>query len=110
MKESVQVRNELDSLVYQCEKQVSDLGDKAPDDLKNKIDGMLSDAKVLDDQSSSPAVLKEAKQKLEKGFEEIAKQAHKQELDPLTLQLKLRHNPAIAKNQRRTTLLTLISK
>ena len=76
MKESVQVRNELDSLVYQCEKQVSDLGDKAPDDLKNKIDGMLSDAKkVLDDQSSSPAVLKEAKQKLEKGFEEIAKQA-----------------------------------
>ena len=37
---------------------------------------MLSDAKkVLDDQSSSPAVLKEAKQKLEKGFEEIAKQA-----------------------------------
>ena len=75
-KESVQVRNELDSLVYQCEKQVSDLGDKAPDDLKNKIDGMLSDAKkVLDDQSSSPAALKEAKQNLEKGFEEIAKQA-----------------------------------
>jgi molecular chaperone DnaK len=75
-KESVQVRNELDSLVYQCEKQISDLGDKAPDDLKNKIDGMLSDAKkVLDDQSSSSAALKEAKQKLEKGFEEIAKQA-----------------------------------
>ncbi len=75
-KESVQVRNELDSLVYQCEKQITDLGDKAPDDLKNKIDGMLSDAKkVLDDQSSSPAALKDAKQKLEKGFEEIAKQA-----------------------------------
>jgi molecular chaperone DnaK len=75
-KESVQVRNELDSLVYQCEKQVSDLGDKAPDDLKTKIEGMLSDAKkVLDDQSSSPAALKDAKQKLEKGFEEIAKQA-----------------------------------
>jgi len=74
-KESVQVRNELDSLVYQCEKQVSDLGDKAPEDLKNNVDSMLSDAKkVLDDQSSTPAVLKEAKQKLEKGFEEIAKQ------------------------------------
>jgi len=74
-KESVQVRNELDSLVYQCEKQISDLGDKAPEDLKNNVDSMLSDAKkVLDDQSSTPAVLKEAKQKLEKGFEEIAKQ------------------------------------
>ena len=29
-KESVKTRNELDSLVYQCEKQLTDLGDKAP--------------------------------------------------------------------------------
>jgi len=75
-KDSVQVRNELDSLVYQCEKQLTDLGDKAPDDLKTKIGDMLADAKkVLDDQSSTPSSLKEAKQKLEKGFEELAKQA-----------------------------------
>lgn len=72
----MQVRNELDSLVYQCEKQLTDLGDKAPDDLKTKIGDMLADAKkVLDDQSSTPSSLKEAKQKLEKGFEELAKQA-----------------------------------
>src|SRR6056300_906075 len=75
-KDSVQVRNELDSLVYQCEIQLTDLGDKAPDDLKTKIGDMLADAKkVLDDQSSTPSSLKEAKQKLEKGFEELAKQA-----------------------------------
>ena len=75
-KESVQTRNELDSLVYQCEKQLSDLGDKAPEDLKSKIGDMLADAKkVLEDQSSSPSALKEAKEKLEKGFEELAKQA-----------------------------------
>jgi len=75
-KDSVQVRNELDSLVYQCEKQLTDLGDKAPDDLKTKIGDMLADAKkVLDDQSSTPSSLKEAKQNLEKGFEELAKQA-----------------------------------
>ncbi|MGA1100304.1 MAG: molecular chaperone DnaK [Opitutales bacterium] len=75
-KDSIQVRNELDSLVYQCEKQLTDLGDKAPDDLKTKIGDMLADAKkVLDDQSSTPSSLKEAKQKLEKGFEELAKQA-----------------------------------
>ena len=37
---------------------------------------MLSDAKkVLDEPSSTPSSLKEAKQKLEKGFEELAKQA-----------------------------------
>ena len=75
-KDSVQTRNELDSLVYQCDKQLSDLGEKAPDDLKKQIGGMLADAKkVLDDQSSTPAALKEAKQQLEKGFEELAKQA-----------------------------------
>jgi molecular chaperone DnaK len=75
-KDSVQVRNELDSLVYQCEKQLTDLGDQAPDELKTKIGDMLADAKkVLDDQSSTPSSLKEAKQKLEKGFEELAKQA-----------------------------------
>ncbi len=75
-KESVQTRNELDSLVYQCEKQLNDLGDKAPEDLKKKIEDMLSDSKkVLDDQSATPSDLKEAKQKLEKGFEELAKQA-----------------------------------
>ncbi len=75
-KESVQTRNELDSLVYQCEKQLNDLGDKAPEDLKKKIEDILSDSKkVLDDQSATPSDLKEAKQKLEKGFEELAKQA-----------------------------------
>ncbi len=77
-KDSVQTRNELDSLVYQCEKQLGDLGDKAPEDLKKQIGDMLTDAKkVLDDQSSTPSALKEAKQKLEKGFEELAKQAAK---------------------------------
>jgi molecular chaperone DnaK len=74
-KESVQTRNELDSLVYQCEKQLTDLGDKAPDDLKKKINDMLTDAKkVVENSSSSPSELKDAKQKLEKGFEELAKQ------------------------------------
>jgi len=75
-KECVQIRNELDSLVYQCEKQLTDLGDKAPDDLQKKINDMLSDAKkVVENSSASPSELKDAKQKLEKGFEELAKQA-----------------------------------
>ena len=75
-KESVQVRNELDSLVYQCEKQLTELGDKAPNDLKKNIEEMLGEAKkVLDEPSSSPADLKVAKDKLEKGFGELAQQA-----------------------------------
>ena len=75
-KEAVQTRNDLDSLVYQCEKQLTDLGDKATDELKKMTDDMLADAKkVLDDQSSTTSAIKEAKEKLEKGFEQLAKLA-----------------------------------
>ena len=75
-KEAVQTRNDLDSLVYQCEKQLTDLGDKATDELKKMTDDMLADAKkVLDDQTSTTSSIKEAKEKLEKGFEELAKLA-----------------------------------
>ena len=75
-KEAVQTRNDLDSLVYQCEKQLTDLGDKATDELKTMTDDMLADAKkVLDDQTSTTSSIKEAKEKLEKGFEELAKLA-----------------------------------
>jgi len=72
--ESVQSRNELDSLVYQCEKQVSDLGEQLPEELKKKIEDLLGDArKVLDDSSSSAEAINEAKEKLQKGFEELIK-------------------------------------
>ena len=73
-KEEVQIRNDLDSMVYQCEKQLADLGDQAPADLKGKVEGLLSDAKkVLENEGASLAELKEAKDSLQKSFEEIAK-------------------------------------
>jgi molecular chaperone DnaK len=73
-REQVQVRNDLDSMVYQCEKQLGDLGDQAPADLKGKVEGLLSDAKkVLENEGASLAELKEAKESLQKSFDEIAK-------------------------------------
>lgn len=73
-KEQVQVRNDLDSMVYQCEKQLEDLGDNAPGDVKAKVDNLLSDAKkVLEKEDASLAELKETKESLQKSFEEIAK-------------------------------------
>ncbi|MDG1138937.1 MAG: molecular chaperone DnaK [Opitutales bacterium] len=77
-KESIQVRNELDSMVYQSEKQLSDLNDKAPDDLKNKINELLEDVKkVLEKSDSTLAELNEAKEKMQKNFEELGKEAMK---------------------------------
>jgi molecular chaperone DnaK len=77
-KEQVQVRNELDSMVYQCEKQLSDLGDKAPQDLKSKVDGLLSDTKkVLEKTNATLSELNDAKDALQKSFEELGQEAMK---------------------------------
>ena len=77
-KEQVQVRNELDSMVYQSEKQLGDLGDKAPEELKNKINDLLSDSKkVLENSDSTLDDLKQAKDKLQKSFEELGQEVMK---------------------------------
>lgn len=77
-KEQVQVRNELDSMVYQCEKQLSDLGDKAPQDLKSKVDGLLADTKkVLEKTEATLSELNDAKDALQKSFEALGQEAMK---------------------------------
>ena len=77
-KEQVQVRNELETMVYQCEKQLGDLGDKAPADLKSKIESLLADSKkVLEDSSASNDDLKKARETLQKGFEELGQEVMK---------------------------------
>jgi molecular chaperone DnaK len=77
-KDQVQIRNELDSMVYQCEKQLSELGDKAPKDLKESIEGILGDSKkVLENANASLTELKEAKDKLQKTFEDLGQEAMK---------------------------------
>ena len=78
-KELVQVRNELDSMVYQSEKQLEELGEKAPADLKGKVDDLLSDAKkTLEKSDASLSELKSAKDSLQKSFEELGQEAYKQ--------------------------------
>ena len=77
-KEQVLVRNELDSMVYQCEKQLSDLGDKAPEELKSKVDALLSNTKkILEKTDVSLDELKDAKDSLQKSFEELGQEAMK---------------------------------
>ena len=77
-KEQVLVRNELDSMVYQCVKQLSDLGDKAPEELKSKVDALLSDTKkILEKTDVTLDELKDAKDSLQKSFEELGQEAMK---------------------------------
>lgn len=45
-KESIEVRNTADSLIYQTEKTVNELGDKVPDDMKSEIESATADLKT----------------------------------------------------------------
>jgi molecular chaperone DnaK len=42
-RERIDLKNQADSLAYQAEKQISELGDKVPADDKSKIEGLVKD-------------------------------------------------------------------
>jgi len=72
-KEKVEARNQLDSLVYQTEKQLGELGDKIPAEKKAGIEQKITAGKqVLENQDASGEELKGAAEDIQKAFEEIA--------------------------------------
>jgi molecular chaperone DnaK len=76
-KDQVVARNELDSMVYQGEKQLADLGDKVAADMKSTVEEAIGAAKkVLEDQAASTEDLKQAKDSLLKSLEVIGKQVY----------------------------------
>ncbi len=76
-KELVETRNELDTLTYQAEKQIADLGDKIPADKKGLLEDALGEAKkVLENQDASVDELKEAKNKLMEVLQSIGQQVY----------------------------------
>jgi len=76
-KELVEIRNELDTLVYQAEKQITDLGDKIPADKKGALEDALGEAKqVLENQAASADDLKTAKNKLMEVLQSIGQQVY----------------------------------
>ncbi len=76
-KDQVVARNELDSMVYQGEKQLTDLGDKVPADMKSTVEEAIASAKkVLEEQGASADILKQAKDSLLKSLEVIGKQVY----------------------------------
>lgn len=65
LKESVVARNELDNLVYQSEKQISELGDKIPAEKKTELEAAIAEAKtVLENKDANAAALNAPKEKI----------------------------------------------
>jgi L1 cell adhesion molecule like protein len=63
-REAVDVRNQADSMVYQTEKQLTELADKVPADVKEKVEGKLNDLKASL-QTEDIAAIKEAQEALQ---------------------------------------------
>ncbi len=76
-KEKIELRNNLDNLAYQCEKQLKELGDKLPQDSKKSIEESISDArKALE--SDDSATLKKAFDDLQAKFQKVSEELYKQ--------------------------------
>ena len=74
LKAKVEARNELDNLVYQSEKQISEQGDKIPNDKKTELETALVDGKkVLENQE---ATSKEDYESMKKLLEELQQELY----------------------------------
>ncbi|MCK5804775.1 MAG: molecular chaperone DnaK [Lentisphaeria bacterium] len=81
-KESVEVRNRADSMVYQTEKQLTENGDKIPDEVKNPVqDGIekLKKAIEAEDTAEMDAIMKDLESKMHAFAEEMYKNVQAQE-------------------------------
>ena len=76
-KEDVEARNNADSLAYQCEKQLKDLGDKVPGNLKADVEGLVT--KVRDAlKGTDTDAIKSATEALQAKFQEVSSELYKQ--------------------------------
>jgi molecular chaperone DnaK len=76
LREGAEARNSADTLAYQCEKQINDLGTKVPGHIKSDIDGLVS--KVRDAlRGSDTDEIRRAADTLQKRFQEVSEELYK---------------------------------
>ncbi|MDR2807270.1 MAG: molecular chaperone DnaK [Puniceicoccales bacterium] len=77
-KEKIGARNQLDSLLYQTEKQLKDMGDKLQASDKKKMEEAIAAAKkVLDNSNASTEEMKSTLEHLGKVFQDIGQEMYK---------------------------------
>lgn len=79
-KAAVEARNELDSIVYQADKQIKELGDKIPADKKTELEAAIAEGKsVLENQDADAEALKAPKEKINSIMQSFAEEIYKQQ-------------------------------
>jgi molecular chaperone DnaK len=76
-REKIDLKNQADSLAYQAEKQISDLGDKVSSDDKSKIDGLVKELRDAI-QAENFDQVKSKKEELEQALYQISSNIYQQ--------------------------------
>ncbi|MEY4300149.1 MAG: Chaperone protein DnaK, partial [Verrucomicrobiota bacterium] len=76
-KEGVEIRNNADSLAYQSEKQLQDLGEKVPGNLKKDVEDLVAKVREALKGSDTDAI-KSAADALQTKFQEVSSELYKQ--------------------------------
>ena len=76
-KESIETRNQADSLAYQCEKQLKDLGDKLPADKKTEVEAAIADVRKQLEGTDTDAI-KTSMETLQTKFQEVSTELYRQ--------------------------------
>jgi len=75
-KEAIEVRNNADSLAYQSEKQIKELGDKLPEDKKKEIEEAIGAVREAL-KGSDVAAIKSAHEALQTKFQSVSEEIYK---------------------------------
>ena len=82
-KELVEARNTADNMAYQAQKALEELGDKVPEDIKNKVDEKVAEVRsVLDNENSDAETIKRVTDELSKVVQQIGTSVYQQETPP----------------------------
>ncbi len=76
-KELIEAKNQGDSLAYQCEKQLKELGEKVPSDKKKQIDDAIA-ALRKSVEGSDPSAIRSCIEKLQSQFAAVSEELYKQ--------------------------------
>ena len=74
--ELVDARNEADSMIYQLERTMNDLGDKVPGDLRAELESLMNDLRSLKETSNDAQVIRRKMEELRSAAMKLGQQAY----------------------------------
>lgn len=75
IKEKIETHNQLDTMIYECEKQLEELGDKATDEEKTNVEEKIKEAKDALEKDELE-IMKTALEALQEAFQPIAQKMY----------------------------------